>query len=135
MLRHFIIKEFVPPDIYSTYGDQSIALLEYDLLYTIDDLREFFDKPITVNNWHINGNFKYRGFRPSTYKYGAVNSPHKEGIALDFDVKGLTAEEGRQLILENQKLFPFIKRMEADVNWIHIDMVNTGKKEIILFHP
>lgn len=135
MLRHFIIKEFVPPEIYQENGDQSIALLDHNLLHTIDDLREFFDSPITINNWHINGKFRYRGFRPSTYQYGAVNSPHKEGIALDFDVKGLTAEEGRQLIIKNHKLFPFIKRMEAGVNWIHIDGRETGKNEIVLFTP
>ena len=60
---------------------------------------------------------------------------HKFGKALDFDVKDLTAGEVRKEIVKKQKLFPFIKRIEKKVQWIHIDLKETNQEGIYLFNP
>lgn len=135
MLRHFIIKELISPEIWVMDGEQSISHMDKELLISIDQIRDFFNRPVIVNNWHNGGKFKYRGFRPKDCKIGAKNSMHKLGQAIDFDVVGLTAEEVRGEIIKHRELFPYVTRIEAGVNWIHIDNKKTFKNEIILFNP
>lgn len=52
-------------------------------------------------------------------------SAHKLGKGDDFTVEGMTAQEAREKIKENAHLLPFPLRMEADVNWLHIDSMST----------
>ena len=52
----------------------------------------------------------------------------------DFTVIGLSAEEARQRILENADLLPHPIRMEANVTWLHIDVLpQWGVKEKVYF--
>jgi hypothetical protein len=51
----------------------------------------------------------------------AYISSHVLGKAGDFTVKGLTAQEARSRIRNNARLLPYPLRMEAGVNWLHID--------------
>jgi len=135
MLKYFLLKEFIPKQLWESEGEQSIAKMDYRILETMDRLREFFNSPIIVNTWHSGGKLQYRGYRPIDCNVGAKNSAHKKGLACDFNVVGLQADFVRKEILKNQYLFPNIKRLENDTSWIHIDCVDTGKKEIILFNP
>jgi hypothetical protein len=43
------------------------------------------------------------------------------GKAGDFTVHGLTAQEARSRIRNNAHLLPYPLRMEAGVDWLHID--------------
>jgi uncharacterized protein YcbK (DUF882 family) len=100
-------------------------------------VREFFGKPVTVNNWKWGGSFQYRGYRPPHCMVGAAQSYHKRGMAFDFDVKGLTADVVRGFIKEHQDdpLLHLIMRMESEVSWCHIDIGNIpdGKQRIYCF--
>jgi hypothetical protein len=51
-------------------------------------------------------------------------SPHLMGKAIDFTIGGLTAEQGRKLIIDNANLFPCNIRLEDGVSWIHFDVQN-----------
>lgn len=107
-------------------GLQSTAAGRYQML---DDLRDFFIHPMTVNNWHSGGQFQFRGYRPPTYKPGVTpGSYHRMGMAFDFDVKDHTATEARKLIIGSAKvnnpLTMKVQRMEDNVTWLHCD---TGK--------
>lgn len=135
MLKHFIIKEFVPPEIWNSEGERSISYLDPNLLLSIEQIRNYFNKVIIVNNWYNGGSFKYRGFRPKDCIIGSKRSMHKKGKAIDFDVLGLTANEVREEIIKHRELFPYVSRMEAGVNWIHIDSKYTGRKDIVIFNP
>lgn len=57
-------------------------------------------------------------------------SAHVLGKGGDFTVVGMTAHEAREKIKENAHLLPHPLRMEADVTWLHIDVMPTpnGKK-------
>lgn len=135
---HFEIEELVDPITLKQYGKEFILKHFFDsrILYQIDLIRDWFDKPMIINNWCFNGKFKYRGFRPFNCKVGSKNSAHKFGRAIDFDIVGLTAEFVRKEIMRNQKQFPYITRMEDKVNWVHFDCVNENNKNgIILFKP
>jgi hypothetical protein len=117
--KHFSIEELTPKH----YGDWT--LLDEKLLMTLDELRELFNAPMTVNNWHIGGPFSLRGWRPKNASIGAPKSMHKVGKAADFDVKDLTPEQAREKIrkwkLQDGKL-KYLTGMEVDVNWVHIDV-------------
>lgn len=107
--------EFVnKDDIYFLFSDNLKAVIVY--------LREAIGVPFTVNTWHKYGQFQYRGFRDKTCSIGAPKSLHRTGEALDFDIKGFTAEGARKLIVEKIGNLPYPIRLESDVNWVHLDL-------------
>ncbi len=136
-LKYFKVVELVDRVTYQIYGEEVIKLLNPDLLYSIDGVREFFNLPVTINNWYEGGPFQYRGYRCEDCPVGARNSYHKLGMASDLNVKGLSADEVRKAILANKdnELLSKIMRMEADVTWVHLDIgqVPKGKERIYLF--
>jgi hypothetical protein len=132
-LKHFIIKELIPPETYAAEGDASLLHIDERILVTLDQVRDFYGVAVTVNNWHRSGNFKYRGYRPSTCEVGATHSMHRLGQAVDFDVHGRRADQVRAELRQNYQRFPFIRRMEDGVSWVHIDLKETGENGIQLF--
>ena len=133
--KNFHVWEFVHSSVYDIYGTKSILFLDPKLIESIQDIRDFFGKPIIVNNYRSGGRLKNRGFRPPQSRVGAKYSQHKFGRAFDFHMIGMSAEELRREILKRPWKWPHIKRMENHVNWVHIDLANTGQKKIILFNP
>ncbi len=138
--KYFDVEELVDPDTFKQYDKEFILKFFFDsrILYQIDLIREWFNKPVIINNWNFNGKFKYRGFRPFNCKEGSKYSAHKFGRAVDFDVVGLEPEFVRKEIIKNQKnmFFQYITRIEDKVNWVHIDCSNTNTKNgIVLFKP
>jgi len=139
--KHFKIFELVDPVIYRANGENAFAFFTEEIKQSIDGVREFFDRPTTVNNWIWGGQFQWRGLRSHLCKEGALKSQHRiveERLcnAIDFDVEGLTAEQVRREILNNQNIpsLRFITRMEKDVNWVHIDCKPLdGQERIYMF--
>lgn len=135
--RHFKVEELFDKETVQIYGADAWLFIPDESVMMVDGVRDFFGAPVTVNNWLWGGNFQYRGYRPLTCKIGAKNSYHRKCRAFDFDVKGLTAQDARNAILSNKddERLSFITRMEADVNWVHIDNgpVPAGKERIYLF--
>lgn len=123
---HFIIQELVDRATFEKFGEQAWMLFNPIALEALDDLRRFFNAPVIVNNWHEGGQFQYRGFRPRSCSIGAEYSQHRFGNAFDCDIQGVTAQEARKKILENQdNLLLFqITRLEDKVNWVHMDCAN-----------
>ena len=138
-LKRFIIKEFVPPTLWNAEGEQSIQHLDERILETADQVREFFGVPVTINNWGttVDGQFHWRGLRTSEYPDYRLTDPHVKGMAIDFDVAGKTAGDVRATIIMNPKEFPYIYRMENNVNWVHGDMIGIDihpRESIYLFN-
>ena len=89
-----------------------------NLCQQMDLVREFLNAPINV---HVT-------FRPVAYNAlpavgGAKNSAHIYGMAMDFDASGMTCDEARKQILDNNKLEEWNMRMEKrpGSNWVHLD--------------
>lgn len=138
MTANFDIREFVPPDVYDFHGAESELLLDARLPILMEKIRSLCgNKPIIINTWAWGGRFKYRGYRPPDCTVGAPRSMHKQGKAVDFDVKGLTAEQVRGVIRLNQiELMKLgLTRMETGVSWVHIDLKPTGLDYIKEFKP
>jgi hypothetical protein len=113
---------------------------------------------LIVNNWKWGGDRKYSGFRP-LYLINSENflkakesntidhfkksldleighplSTHKQGLAIDCICSHLSGEQLRKAILDHPVDFPFIRRLEGDVNWLHFDILETGKGGIHIFY-
>jgi len=135
-MKYFELYELIDRSSFMKWGVRAWVLFNPRALEALDGLREFFNAPITVNNWWGNDGkgMEYRGYRPEDCPVGAKYSEHKNGNAFDCTVKGYTADDARRIILENQDnpLLKRIMRLEADVSWVHFDC-KEGKERIYIF--
>ena len=138
-MKHFKLYELVDPQTYETKGAKAWEHFTEDILFSLDGLRDFFGRPVTVNNWMAGGQFLFRGYRPPWYFGGAKLSQHRLGNAFDCDVAGMPANQARKEIIDHQDdpRLIMITRMENTVTWLHIDCgpVPEGQHRIYLFNP
>jgi hypothetical protein len=140
--KYFQIEELVSKAVLDKYGELAWSFIDVRLLKTLDFLREQLDRSITINNWKWGGRLSQRCLRENTCeivrKKTSLNqiyiSGHVQGIAADFDVKGMTSVEVRLWIIENQESLPYPVRLEGEVSWIHIDMRETNN-QVYIFNP
>lgn len=139
--KYFRIEELVPPETFKALGQQAWQLIDQDFANLLDALREHFNSPMIINNWHKGGPYKYRGFRPAGCKVGKPTSQHaqKPLNAVDFDVVGMSDHDVKQSILNNQDKFLKLglTRMESEADaatWTHIDRKKTGLNHILIFN-
>ena len=138
--KYFRIEEFVSKKVHKKYGDRAWMFLCPRLLHTVLIIRKELGKPITINNWHIGGKFSQRGLRSnlsnifySKFKKGVMYlSAHVTGRAVDFDVKGVEAQDVRDWLVENSSILPYKIRLEdkmkgRPISWVHLDMYYSRK--------
>jgi hypothetical protein len=126
-VKYFKAFELVDHLTYESMGENALSLFDAAALQALDDLREYFDRPVTVNDWHSGGEFEWRGFRTlaKAIELGAPRSAHATGRAFDLDILGLSAEAARLEIMANKNnpLLMRIMRLEAGKNWVHFDVM------------
>jgi hypothetical protein len=138
--KHFSLEELACPHIYDKYGELAWGFFDPRLLIILDVIRDALNKPIYINDWQIHGSSSQSGFR--CIQCGIVKkaiadkvlyvSAHMEGQAVDCHVQGMTAEEVRQWLVQNESILPYPIRLESDVNWVHCD-VRGGDNKITFF--
>ena len=134
-MKNFITQELVPTEIYELLGEDSLKLMDKKLIETLLFIRKKLDRGITINTKYKGGRYNLRGYRPKNCAIGALYSAHKEGLALDFDVEGMTANDVRSWLKANENLLPHPIRCENGVSWVHIDVrVKVGHK-VYFFNP
>ncbi len=137
--EHFYYHEFFSRGIWSANNETQLKrLLDSRIIPIMERLRTGLNRPIFVNNWKWGGPSQYRGFRPFSTSVGARYSQHKFGRAVDFSVRGLTANQVRQYILDNEQEFlgMGLTRLEDGrdaTSWIHFDVSWTGLDRIYVF--
>ena len=133
--EHFELTEFINPDIYKVFGDNSRWFINPDLIKLVEFIRSYFNKSIIINNWATGGDLSNCGLRQWDCANGAKYSQHKYGNAADLHLDGVTDYEAiRNEIRKNQKIFFDSKLMciEQGTNgWLHIDTRNTGLTTIL----
>lgn len=138
---YFGIEELVCHHVYDKFRDYAWQFFDPRLLDTLLVIRENIGKPIYVNDWDMGGNFSQRGLRcnicPIIKEKTALEklymTSHNQGMGVDFDVKGMVAEDVRKWIKDNQILLPHPVRLEEDVNWVHLDVRSDGFRAITWF--
>jgi hypothetical protein len=141
--KYFELPELVCPHVYHKFGETAWQFFDDKLFAVIEVIRERLGRQMLVNNYLNTGKYDERGFRciqcDLVKKAIAAKqlyvSPHMTGQAIDFDVKGMAAEEVRQWIIKNQILLPHPIRMEKDTSWVHLDTRDNRVDKIHLFNP
>jgi len=147
--NYFKIYELVDRNVFNIFADKAWRFFRPELLETLLWIRINIDSPITINNWHSGGDFQQRGLRHNlstitkkkTKESIIYLSGHVLGAAVDFDVKGKTADETRQWLLDNEDNLPYLIRLEhlnlrtkKTITWVHLDMLNDTKIKVYLFN-
>jgi hypothetical protein len=140
---YFDLKELVCKDVFDHYGEIAWQFFDEKLLRTIDIIRVKTGRAIYINNWDSGGVISESGLRclKCSQNQAAIKSSemymsaHTRGCAADFTILGMLAEESRQWIIKNQILLPYPIRLEAGVNWVHLDTVYIGKGKVVMFNP
>ena len=130
----FCIEELVSETVFNN-GQDSWQFIDADLLKCLLIIRVGLSSSITINNWKWGGKFSQRGLRDNTCRMVSKKtkegklylSAHTMGKALDFDVKGYTAPEVREWIVDNA--WEPYQYYEAKDLWEMIDSVATALKD------
>ena len=142
----FSPEELVPPEVFNALGSRCLLLFDDRLLRQADLLRRLLG-PLLVNTWKWDDSDsarKYSGFRSCRYAHGAKYSQHRFGRALDLipkaDYSPEKVEGMRREIIRNIRQgtedVRFIRAIEDEVNWLHIDVrCNVPDDEVFLFKP
>ena len=110
-MKNFITQEIVDQKTYEQMGDNALTLFKPNALIMLDDFADFWKargaKSIIVNNWHIGGQFQWRGYRTieAAKALGSItgHEQHQQGNAFDNDVQGVPAAVVRRIVKDNQK--------------------------------
>jgi len=137
---NFDLRELVAPEIYNNpaIGDRAVDFISVNATAMLEDLRADFG-PITVNNWHMGGNYTNSGLRAPNSSVGAALSAHRFGTAFDLKFSDHIPVYVYFEILNNQAKYPFISRMEnAEITktWLHVEFSTKQREgEIKIFNP
>lgn len=133
--KNFHLVEFICPAIYNGWGDRSFIFIDPDLIRIAQELRDYFGKPVTINNWADGGQYAESGLREFNTGTGSKMSQHKFGRAIDCKIEGVHPEEARQHILANQDKWIGLglTAIERDTpSWIHLDTRFTMSNDIVV---
>ena len=123
--NYFQVSELVCGHTFSRWGERSWQFLDTDYLASLLVIRrDILQLPMTCNT----SSATQRGLRCNVCelvkeKKKNYLSSHILGKAGDFTVKGLTAEQARERIIQNAHLLPCNIRLEDKVTWLHIDVL------------
>lgn len=133
--QYFVIQEFVPPQIYNQFKENSIWFVNPQIIKVAEFVRSYFNKPVTINNWHKGGTYTESGFRMPDTTTGAKLSAHKRGCAVDIKMPAVDYDEIRKTILLNEKQFmgAGITTIEDGTEtWLHVDCRYTQMDKILV---
>ena len=133
---NFKPEELVDKQTFERFKGNIWFLFRQDALISLDGIRNYFKKPVIVNNWREGGSFKFRGLRPHESPVWTQYSQHSFGNAFDLDVVGMKADEVRKEIINNKDddHFDLITCLEIGINWVHFDCRNISER-ILLVKP
>ncbi|MEI6062053.1 MAG: hypothetical protein WCR72_15230 [Bacteroidota bacterium] len=126
---NFVIQEFIDPVTFGIRGERSIEMIDSRIVSLAQFFRNHFKVSVTINNWHLGGQYKESGTRSFLSKTGAALSQHKMGRAIDMKLEGLDPEHIRREIRLNFALFKAagLTTIEKDTpTWVHADCRFTG---------
>lgn len=131
--KYFLPQEFFSPFVIEQNSLSGVLLpniwrlIDNRMLFTVVEIRKFFNKGVYINDYLFGGRNILRGFRSFSEIQSSnfsLTSQHCFGRAIDFNVDDYTSEEIREHIKENyktKKMYQYIAAIEEEVEWIHID--------------
>ena len=145
---HFEIFEFVPKELYTQFANKSIWFIDPRIVDIAEVVRQRFNKPVTINNWHSGGSYNNRGYRLPDCTTGGKLSQHKRGCAVDLSIAGVSVENIYDDITKNFDLYRKVglttvediafttgAKANDELGWIHADVRNTGMDALLIVKP
>lgn len=136
---NFDLREFIHPDPWKQYGENSMWFVDPRLFSIAQCLRDRFGSTV-INNWHYGGERVNSGFNLNR-EIGADYSQHKLGRALDCVFSDAEPNDVRQDIMENQRFWlhmglTTLEHEQFASSWVHLDTRYTGMAtEIFIVKP
>lgn len=127
----FAASELFSPAMVAKFGEHVWRYMHTDLLRVLCWLRfELIGFPLVCNTKTLT----QRGFRENTCDIVSSKtaagtlyvSAHSLGMGVDLSCPSMSAEDMRSKIKANAKDAPCNVRIERGVNWLHIDVIDTG---------
>ncbi len=130
---NFKPEELVDKQTFDRFKGDIWFLFHQRALIALDGIRNYFKKPVIVNNWDEGGQFEQRGLRILTNKDKAIYSPysqHSLGNGFDVDIEGMKADDVRKEIINNKDdvHFYLITCLEIGISWVHFDCRNIADR-------
>jgi len=134
--EHFVIQEFVDKATFEEHGDDAVEFIDRRLIDIAEFVRTELGIPVTINNWHLNGQYKESGLRNPYTITGAKKSAHKSGKAIDVKAKDMDGEKWHEFVKKHaKKLYDLGLRRIEDKSiatiWCHMDTKEHGKNGVI----
>lgn len=138
---NFYLKEFVPKEIYSKWGDASLWFIDSRIIQIAQFIRERHGKPVTINGTLNGHTYQYSGFDPpGGYRKASSLSQHRFGRAVDLKFSGMTVQEAYKDIIDNQDIYlkiglTTVENIGSTPSWLHIDIRKTNMNSIKIVNP
>lgn len=130
--KYFKIHELVPKSLFDKKGEACWRYIPVAIIESIDKLKERFPEgSMTINNYFWGGTRNWSGLRTSDSPYFSATSMHSFMMAVDIVFSKYTPDEVRKDIMDNPKVYPYIKGLELEVDWVHLDVRN--EDELVTF--
>lgn len=133
--NNFYLHEFVSKEIYASWGKRSVWFLDQRLFLLAQFFRDRFGQT-TING----GQYNYSGFREPECTIGGKLSQHRFGRAIDLKFKEITVQEVYKDVINNYDLYKkfgltTLENIDATPTWLHVDLRNTNKEELLIVNP
>lgn len=136
--KYFDISELVGKDCAKKYGEFAWAFFDARLLEVLLWLREGLGIPLVCNTAKL----QQRGLRTNncqmvrekTLANQMYCSAHVLGKGVDLSSGKMSAIEIRQWIRKHIDECPHPIRMERDVTWLHVDVMNLTEDKLVEFN-
>ena len=135
---HFFVEEFVPPELYGKFADNSRWFIDPAAVKIAEFMRARFGKAVIINDWK--SGLSNRGFRMPDTQTGGFLSQHKFGRAFDSNISGMAPQEVYDDIVNNfifwrNSGLTAVEDISFTPTWVHCDCRWTGKTELMIVKP
>jgi hypothetical protein len=139
--KNFWLSEFVPPEIYRNTRINPQWFVRPQMVKICQGIRDYYNCPITINDWFEGGVYQWSGYRTPNCPTGAALSQHKLCNAVDVKIDGINADEFQDFIKKNRDnenaaapaWMRMITAIETDTaTYTHISIQWTGQDNLLL---
>ena len=129
-MKHFKPFEFLPSELYNKYADAGMRYINPKIPALMDIMREFFNCPITINNWKSGGDRNGSCLRLPNNKDYSKWSDHSFGNACDFIVSGVDSFTVQDKIINDTNLslklksYGLVSIEDSTSGWTHIGVAD-----------
>ena len=118
LTKHFTLEEAITLRRWNCLAEDMNETIMRNIQFTAEKMevvRRFLEnKPITVTSW-------YRPLKYNEEVSKAAQSPHLYGLAVDFQVQGMTCDRAREILFPHLRGLEMRMELAPGSDWVHLD--------------